>query len=135
VLHESIKLKDIQVLNYVPNSVKILCIPAYLESIMLNLLTNAIKYSDPNKEAKIVFTTEPNDDFVILNVKDNGLGIDLEKHKDSIFGLYKTFHRNKDARGVGLYLTKNQIENMGGKIEVESTLNFGTTFKVYFKKE
>ncbi len=135
VLHESIKLKGIQVLNYVPNSVKILCIPAYLESIMLNLLTNAIKYSDPSKEAKIVFTTEANDDFVVLNVKDNGLGIDLEKHKDSIFGLYKTFHRNNDARGVGLYLTKNQIENMGGKIEVESTLNVGTTFKVYFRKE
>jgi len=135
VLNESIKLKGIQVLNYVPHSVKILCIPAYLESIMLNLVTNAIKYSDPNKDAKIVFTTEANDDFVVLNVKDNGLGIDLEKHKDSIFGLYKTFHRNNDARGVGLYLTKNQIENMGGKIEVESMPNFGTSFKVYFKKE
>jgi PAS domain S-box-containing protein len=135
VLYESIRAKRIQVLNYVPNSVKILCIPAYLESIMLNLVTNAIKYSDPNKESKIIFTVEANDDFVILNVKDNGLGIDLEKHKESIFGLYKTFHRNNDARGVGLYLTKNQIENMGGKIEVESTLNFGSTFKVYFKKE
>jgi PAS domain S-box-containing protein len=135
VLYESIKQKGIQVLNYVPNSVKTLCIPAYLESIMLNLVTNAIKYSDPNKEAKIVFTAETNDEFVILNVIDNGLGIDLEKHKDSIFGLYKTFHKNNDARGVGLYLTKNQIENMGGKIEVESNLNVGTTFKVYFKKE
>lgn len=135
VLYESIKQKGIQVLNYVPNSVKTLCIPAYLESIMLNLVTNAIKYSDPNKEAKIVFTAETNDEFVILNVIDNGLGIDLEKHKDSIFGLYKTFHKNNDARGVGLYLTKNQIENMCGKIEVESNLNVGTTFKVYFKKE
>ncbi|REG94068.1 PAS domain-containing sensor histidine kinase [Flavobacterium aquicola] len=135
VLYESIRLKRIQVLNYVPNSVKILCIPAYLESIMLNLVTNAIKYSDPDKESKIIFTAEVNDEFVILNVKDNGLGIDLEKHKESIFGLYKTFHRNNDARGVGLYLTKNQVENMGGKIEVESTLNFGSTFKVYFKKE
>lgn len=135
VLYKSIKQKGIQVLNYVPNSLKILCLPAYLESILLNLITNAIKYSDPNKEPKIVLTTETKDDFVILNVKDNGLGIDLAKHKDSIFGLYKTFHKNNDARGVGLYLTKNQIENMGGKIEVESTLNFGTTFKVYFKKD
>ncbi|WP_348798973.1 PAS domain-containing sensor histidine kinase [Flavobacterium adhaerens] len=134
VLYESLKEKRIQVLNYVPNSIKIHCLPAYLESIMLNLVTNAIKYSDPNKEPKIIFTTEIKDNFVVLNVKDNGLGIDLEKHKDSIFGLYKTFHSNNDARGVGLYLTKNQVENMGGKIEVESTLNFGTTFKVYFKK-
>jgi PAS domain-containing protein len=135
VLYESIKLKRIQVLNYVPNSLKVNCVPAYLESILLNLVTNAIKYSDPEKEPKIIFTTEIKEDYIILNVKDNGLGIDLEKHKDSIFGLYKTFHRNKDSRGVGLYLTKNQVENMGGKIEVESTLNFGTTFKVYFKNE
>jgi signal transduction histidine kinase len=134
VLNESIKLKGIQVLNYVSSSVKVFCVPAYLESIMLNLVTNAIKYSDPNKDPKIIFTSETNDDFVVLNVKDNGLGIDLEKHNDSIFGLYKTFHHNNDARGVGLYLTKNQIENMGGKIEVESNLNVGTTFKVYFKK-
>ncbi|CAN1567181.1 PAS domain [Flavobacteriaceae bacterium] len=134
VLHDSVKLNKIQVLNYVPNSLKVMCMPAYMESIMLNLVTNAIKYSDPEKEPKIVFTSEINDEYVVLNVKDNGLGIDLEKHKDSIFGLYKTFHKNNDARGVGLYLTKNQIENMGGKIEVESVLHFGTTFKIYFKK-
>jgi PAS domain S-box-containing protein len=134
VLHDSVKLNKIQVLNYVPNFLKVMCMPAYMESIMLNLVTNAIKYSDPKKEPKIVFTSEVNDEYVILNVKDNGLGIDLEKHKDSIFGLYKTFHKNNDARGVGLYLTKNQIENMGGKIEVESIPNFGTTFKIYFKK-
>jgi len=134
VLNDSIKQKGIQVMNYVPVAIQVFCVPAYLESIMLNLVTNAIKYSDPGKEPKIIFTAEVNDDFVVLNVKDNGLGIDLEKYRDSMFGLYKTFHRNNDARGVGLYLTKNQIENMGGKIEVESTLNFGSTFKVYFKK-
>jgi signal transduction histidine kinase len=135
VLQESITHKNIQVLNYIPNSLKVFCLPAYLESIMLNLITNAIKYSDSKKDPKIIFTTESNDNFTVLNVKDNGLGIDLEKHGDSIFGLYKTFHENNDARGVGLYLTKNQIENMGGKIEVESLPNFGTTFKIYFKKQ
>jgi PAS domain-containing protein/two-component sensor histidine kinase len=136
VLHDAIKLKGIKVMNYVPVTTEVFCVPAYMESIMLNLVTNAIKYSDPDKvHPKIIFTTETKEDFVVLNVKDNGLGIDLEKHKEVIFGLYQTFHRNNDARGVGLYLTKNQIENMGGKIEVESTLNFGTTFKIYFKKE
>jgi signal transduction histidine kinase len=134
VLNESIKLKGIQVANYVAESIEVFCIPAYLESIMLNLVTNAIKYSDPNKEREISFTAEENDNFVVLSVQDNGLGIDLKKHKDSIFGLYKTFHRNNDARGVGLYLTKNQIENMGGKIKVESTIDIGSTFKIYFKK-
>jgi signal transduction histidine kinase len=134
VLHDSIKQKDIVVLNYIQSSVTIECLPAYLESILLNIVTNAIKYSDTKKVSKIIFTLDVNDDYVILNIKDNGLGIDLNKYKDSIFGLYKTFHKNNDARGVGLYLTKNQIENMGGKIEVESTLHVGSTFKIYFKK-
>ncbi len=134
VLHDSIKQKDIVVLNYIQSSVTIECLPAYLESILLNIVTNAIKYSDTKKVSKIIFTSDVNDDYVILNIKDNGLGIDLNKYKDSIFGLYKTFHKNNDARGVGLYLTKNQIENMGGKIEVESTLHVGSTFKIYFKK-
>jgi signal transduction histidine kinase len=134
VLNDSIKQKEIIVLNYIQSSITIECLPAYLESILLNIVTNAIKYSDNKKVSKIIFTSDVNDDYVVLNIKDNGLGIDLNKYKDSIFGLYKTFHKNNDARGVGLYLTKNQIENMGGKIEVESTLHVGSTFKIYFKK-
>ena len=135
LLHDSIKLKGIKVLNYIPSTTKVICIPAYVKSIMLNLVTNAIKYANPTKEPKIVFTTEQNYDFVVLDIKDNGLGIDLEKHKYSIFGLHKTFHRNNDTRGVGLYLTKNQTENMGEKIAVESTLNFSSKFNIYFKNE
>lgn len=134
VLQESIEHKHISILNYVQNTIVIECLPAYLESILLNIVSNAIKYSDPNKNAKIIFTSEVEENYVVLNVTDNGLGIDLSKYKDSIFGLYKTFHKNKDARGVGLYLTKNQLENMGGKIEVESTLSVGSTFRIYFKK-
>lgn len=134
VLHNAIIQKDIVVLNYSQSSINIQCLPAYLESILLNIVTNAIKYSDQKKAPKIIFTSDENEDFIILSIKDNGLGIDLNKHRDSIFGLYNTFHKNDDARGVGLYLTKNQIENMGGKIEVESTLYVGSTFKIYFKK-
>jgi signal transduction histidine kinase len=134
VLNDSLHKKDINVLNYISESVCVECLPAYLESIILNLVTNAIKYSDKSKAAKIIFTSSENSEFVILSIKDNGLGIDLERHKESIFGLYNTFHKNNDARGVGLYLTKNQIENMGGKIEVESEIAIGSTFKIYFKK-
>ena len=71
----------------------------------------------------------------ILSISDNGLGIDLKKHKNSLFGMYKTFHKNQNARGIGLFITKNQVEAMGGKIEVSSELNKGTTFKVYFDEE
>ncbi|MBU6342294.1 MAG: ATP-binding protein, partial [Bacteroidetes bacterium] len=68
--------------------------------------------------------------FVELEVRDNGLGIDLEKHGDKLFGMYKTFHRNAEARGFGLFLTKTQIEAMGGSISVESVPDQGSCFRV-----
>lgn len=105
---------------------------AYFESILLNLLTNAVKYRSPkrNPEVSISFFKEEN--YQVLIVTDNGLGIDLHKYKDRLFGMYNTFHGNKDAKGLGLFITKTQIEAMRGKIEVESTIDVGTTFKVYF---
>jgi signal transduction histidine kinase len=68
----------------------------------------------------------------ILQVSDNGLGIDLTKHGEQIFGMYKTFHGNANARGIGLFMTKNQVESLGGKISVESEPNKGTAFKIRF---
>jgi sensor histidine kinase regulating citrate/malate metabolism len=69
---------------------------------------------------------------VILKVEDNGLGIDLKRHGNKLFGLHKTFHRHPEARGVGLYLTKTQVEAMGGSIYAQSELGIGTTFNVKF---
>jgi hypothetical protein len=69
---------------------------------------------------------------MILNVSDNGIGIDMKKNGDKLFGMYKTFNNNPDARGIGLFITKNQIDAMGGKVEVESELGKGTSFKIYF---
>ncbi len=133
VLVDEIRKYKIKIDNKVPKSVSIDFIPAYLESILLNLTTNAIKYAKPNQETIIEYLFSYEDDFKILSVKDNGVGINLEKYKEHIFGLYKTFHKNENARGIGLYITKNQIESLGGKIEVESEVGQGTTFKIYFK--
>jgi sensor histidine kinase regulating citrate/malate metabolism len=66
-----------------------------------------------------------------LEIADNGIGIDLDRHGSELFGMYKTFNQNKDARGIGLFITKNQVEAQGGRIEVESQVNTGTTFRVY----
>ena len=104
----------------------------YLESILLNLLTNAIKYRSPERNPKIEIKTYLIDDKTVLTFSDNGLGINLDRHKDKLFGLHKTFHRNSDAKGVGLYLTKTQIESMGGTISAESEVDKGTTFKIVF---
>jgi len=68
---------------------------------------------------------------VRMNITDNGIGIDLKKNGDKLFGLYKTFHNNIDAKGVGLFLTKNQVDFMGGAIEVDSEPGVGTTFKIF----
>lgn len=105
----------------------------YLESIFLNLISNSIKYRRPNVVPEIeVFITQENNTH-LLHFKDNGLGIDLSRHRDKIFGLNKVFHRNPEARGIGLFLTKAQIEAMGGGITVESSVNEGSTFSIDLK--
>ncbi len=128
LLHES----NVEVINEVDEKLNISAVPAYLESILLNFLTNGIKYKSTDKNAFVKFYASQKGKKVVLSIEDNGLGIDLKKNKDKLFGMYKTFHGNKDAHGVGLYITKNQIEAMGGRVDVESETGIGTTFKIYF---
>lgn len=132
ILVDNIHKNKINIIDKIDKNFSVNFNKSYLESILLNLTSNAIKYSDKNKEAYIEYTQEVIDGYSVLVVKDNGIGIDLEKHKDEVFGLYKTFHTNENSTGIGLHITKNQIEAMGGKIEVESKVGEGTTFKVYF---
>ena len=106
----------------------------YLESILLNLLSNAIRYRAPNRIAQIHFRTEIKNNEIILIATDNGLGIDLKKYGHKIFGLNNTFHRHPDSKGVGLFMTKTQIEAVGGSVTVESEVDKGTTFKIILKK-
>ncbi len=107
-------------------------VPAYLESIMLNLITNAIKYKHPERNALIELRSSMENEKACLQVKDNGLGIDLDAYGNRLFKMNQTFHQNADARGIGLYITKNQIESLGGTIEVASVVNEGTTFTIHF---
>lgn len=106
---------------------------SYLESIFLNLLTNAIKYRSENKQLRVTISSKVVDDNIVLSFKDNGIGIDLERNKDKIFGLYQRFHNHPDSKGLGLYLVKSQVEAMGGTITVSSTVGKGTTFTITFK--
>lgn len=105
-------------------------VPAYLESIFLNLLTNSLKYRHPDRKPQITCKSYLEDGHTYLTFADNGLGIDLDKHGDKVFGMYKTFHKNANAKGIGLFITRNQIESLGGTIKVESTVNVGTTFTI-----
>ena len=135
ILEEEIRINKVAIKNNVSDDVTILFNPSYLESILLNFTTNAIKYAHPDRYPEIIYTLAIEKNYTILEINDNGLGINLEIHGDKLFGMYKTFHNNANARGIGLFITKNQIEAMGGKVEVESKVNIGTTFKIYFNNE
>ncbi|HET6225717.1 MAG TPA: ATP-binding protein [Bacteroidia bacterium] len=133
VLSEQIVLKKVTIENNVSREIVVNYNPAYLESIVLNFISNAIKYSSPERKPVVHIDAFAENEFTVFQIKDNGQGIDLKKYGEKLFGMYKTFHGNKDARGIGLFICKNQIETMGGKIEVASELGIGTTFKIYIK--
>ena len=118
----------------VPKNIRIKAIPAYLDSIFLNLFTNSIKYRSKDRDLKLKIKANARGNEVFVSFTDNGQGIDLERHGSKLFGMYKTFHRHEDAKGIGLFITKNQIEAMQGKIEVESKVDSGTTFHLTFKR-
>jgi len=105
-------------------------IPAYLESILQNLLTNALKYRHPDRRPEVMVRTVKDHSHVYMTFEDNGVGIDLERYGDKVFGMYKTFHQNSDAKGIGLFITRNQVESLGGSIKVDSTVNVGTKFTI-----
>ncbi|TGK07301.1 PAS domain S-box protein [Leptospira semungkisensis] len=106
----------------------------YLESIFLNMLSNSLKYRSETESPKIRFRTYWLNGNHILEVEDNGLGIDLKKHGDQIFKLHKRFHRDTEGRGVGLFMTKNQIESLGGEIHVESIPGKGAKFIIHLSR-
>ncbi|RZK17541.1 MAG: PAS domain-containing sensor histidine kinase [Hymenobacter sp.] len=118
----------------VPPTLEVTVVPAYLDSILLNLISNAVKYRSPSRPALIQLHAHAEPGCVVLTVQDNGRGIDLVKNRAKIFGMYKTFHDNEDARGVGLFITKNQVEAMLGTIAVDSQVDVGTTFTIRFNE-
>ncbi|WP_442589132.1 sensor histidine kinase [Pedobacter sp. AW31-3R] len=108
---------------------------SYLESILTNLISNAIKYCSVNRPLAINARTLLNEDGdTVLTFSDNGMGIDLIKHKDRIFGLNERFHNHVNGNGVGLFITKTQITSLGGTIDVESEVDKGSTFIITIKK-
>ncbi|MDQ3535907.1 MAG: PAS domain-containing protein, partial [Bacteroidota bacterium] len=102
-----------------------------LRSIIYNLLTNAIKYRSPERPLVIELKTEKEGDFVAFTMTDNGLGLSPEQ-KGKMFNMFRRFHTHVDGTGIGLYIVKRIIENNGGKIEVESEIGKGSSFKVFF---
>jgi len=133
ILSDQIILTGAIIRNNVAKDVIVEYNPAYLESVLLNFIFNAIRYSHPERKPVVELVSFIEDSRTVLQISDNGIGIDLEKHGKELYGLYKTFNKRPDSKGVGLFITKNQIDAMGGKVTVNSVVDEGTTFKIYFK--
>ena len=105
-------------------------VPAYIESILYNLVSNGIKYRDTERKPVISITTAKETGKISLTVSDNGIGMDLTKLKEKLFTLYQRFHHHVEGKGLGLFLVKTQVEALNGTIDIESKVNEGTTFKI-----
>jgi len=105
---------------------------AYMESIFLNLITNSIRYSKPDRDPVISIKSKVENGSRSITFSDNGLGMDINKVKGKIFGFSQTFHNYKDSKGIGLYLVRNYVQAMGGTIRVESEIDKGSTFTITF---
>ncbi len=128
--------KAAHIVNEVPANVTIRYNSVFLNNILLNFLSNAIKYAHPERKPEIVWRYSEvynelrNQKCHVLEIEDNGLGIDMERHGEKLFGMYKTFHGNKDAKGIGLFMARYQIEAMGGSVTVSSTPGKGSIFRM-----
>ncbi|MDB5273128.1 MAG: arcB [Chitinophagaceae bacterium] len=105
---------------------------SYVQSIFMNLISNSLKYKKPNQPAEIFIKSHVlSHNMMRIDFEDNGIGFNLEKHEESLFGFYKRFHTHVEGKGLGLHLIKTQVDLLGGRIEVKSKVNEGTTFSVY----
>lgn len=129
-----VKYKNAEISNKINTNISLNFNKTYFESIVQNLLSNALKYAHPDRNPKISISAVETEKNIQILFEDNGLGIDLDAYNNDIFGLYKTFHKNKNSEGVGLYITKNQMESLGGSISVSSEVNVGSTFVLIFLK-
>ncbi len=105
-------------------------IKTYLENIFYQLLLNGLKFSKPGQVPKISISTEQDQDFCLIHFRDEGIGIDLKKHSEHLFRLYKKLNFDIEGRGVGLFMVKTQLEFMGGEIQVYSEPGYWTEFLI-----
>ena len=103
----------------------------YLESILYNLLSNALKYRSEDRPLRVEVRTQTKEDYLLLTVADNGRGIDLKRYREKLFKPFEQLTRQATGQGIGMHLVKTMVEKNGGYIEVESTPNQGTTFHIY----
>jgi PAS domain S-box-containing protein len=131
----SIQIQNCQAeVNYTfEKSPRIWASKTFIHNVLLNLFTNCLKFREPARKLVIDIKTQIIDEkYICLSIKDNGMGIDVETQEENLFKLYKRFHPQIEGKGIGLYLIKTQVEIQGGRVELKSALQQGTTVEVYF---
>ncbi len=129
-LADKIRTSHAKILVDLKGPAEIFGIKSYIFSIFYNLVSNSIKYAQPDLAPIIRISSISTEDGLILTLSDNGLGIDIANQGKHLFGLYKRFHYHLDGKGMGLYMVKTQVQALGGKISVDSTVGKGTTFTI-----
>ncbi len=130
ILHGEVEKNKVTIIKQIPENPFFYSIPSYIDSALLNMISNAIKYRSVDKKPEVKILVSRIEDKIELVFQDNGRGLDLKKYGKKLFGMYKTFHGNEDAKGLGLFITKAQVEAMGGSITVESEVGKGSMFKI-----
>ena len=133
LLQVQIQKKKAIIRQEIPEEMLVNFNAAYMESVLLNFLSNALGFSDHQRTPEILISGTHEDGHWVLEISDNGIGIDMDRHGEQLFGMYKTFTDSPKSRGIGLFITKNQMDAMGGWVTVESMVDVGTTFKLHFK--
>lgn len=138
IIHKTTKTLKDEIDNIKPKIILKLYNPVirsnqtYLESIFLNLVINALKFHSEQRPLEITIVSESiSDERTEIKFSDNGIGIDLKRHKEKVFGLYQRFHENSEGKGIGLFLIKSQITALGGTIYVESEVEKGTSYIIH----
>ena len=130
LLEKEISVHEVTITEAFKDAPEIYAVKHMVDSILYNLISNAIKYRSPDRKPHLKISSHRTNNTVSISLEDNGLGLDLEKHKEKLFGLYKRFHTHTDGRGLGLFLVKLQVQSMGGSIDVDSKLGASTTFTI-----
>jgi signal transduction histidine kinase len=127
--------KQVRIINMIMDRFEVYGISSYIENIFNNILTNAVKYASDERDSYVKLYCLVQGKYVVLCFEDNGVGIDLEKQEFDIFGISTSFNNKSGDGNTGLFITKNQVEAIGGRIEVESTIDKGSTFKIFLRYE
>lgn len=135
ILGSEVHANRAEIIREFSSEADVFAVRAYLESALLNLLSNALRYRHPDRKPKIVVHLFEDDSYHYISVRDNGLGIDMQRYQERIFQLYQTFHSHPESRGLGLYILRNQIEAMGGNVDLKSTVGKGSEFTISLPKQ